>query len=642
MENRMDNQDLKTELQKLSEDFDKLKKEYDECSNALKASKIMVKRLNESYIKLEQQHHKVIASRGWRLINIFYSLRNILMPLGSRRWAVAKAILKPLLKPLFWTMKKISAARKKRKGFSSGDFLNSDAAFERIKSCNRIDIVAIKHTAFVAELLKGILESAGIVCNIHLSEPSVYEDIPYIMICPQNFKRFPQAYIAFQMEQTINPRWLTDSYIEILHNAYAVFDYSMANIEYFSSDPVLSPKLYYLPIDVCSALLGENTENEKEYDVLFYGDPYIERRQNILAKIGEKFNLKILSDTFGEELYSEMRKAKIIINAHYYENALLETTRLYEALSRTDSLIISEKCTDKTEDERLSGIIDFTEIGDTEQLLSRIEYWLTHEDERKRKAAENLAALKCRANAAKFYLYRFLLANDAVTFEDFYNECGDYITFDNTRICLSLPECISRREAFTADNKYGFSFFPGLKHKLGWVGCGMSYKFILKKAKEQGLERILVCEDDVYFPPEFSEKFEKVLTFLDKNDDWNVFSGIMADVGRVKILKYENQNDTDFVYLDKMISMVFNLYDKSVFDLVAAWDEQNRDVTVNAIDRFLEDKKLRIVTTCPFLVGHKEDLNSTIWGQQNTIYTSLIADSSKKLAEMTEAYKKEN
>ena len=75
---------------------------------------------------------------------------------------------------------------------------------------------------------------------------------------------------------------------------------------------------------------------------------------------------------------------------------------------------------------------------------------------------------------------------------------------------------------------------------------------------------------------------------------------------------------------------------------IADWDELNRNVHSNAIDRYLENKKLSVLTTCPFLVGHKEDLSSTIWGQQNTIYTQLIADSSKKLEEMTNAYKKEN
>lgn len=275
-------------------------------------------------------------------------------------------------------------------------------------------------------------------------------------------------------------------------------------------------------------------------------------------------------------------------------------------------------------------------------MLSHIDYWLSNDEERSAKVKENLKALKSRTNAAKFFLGRFLLANDRISFDDFYNAAGDYINFQNDRVCLSLPESIDRKKAFDNDNRYGFTYFPGLKHKLGWVGCGMSYKFILKKAAEQKLNRILVCEDDVYFPPDFANKFEKVLEFLNSQNDWNVFSGIMADVGRVKILKYCEENGIDFVYLDKMISMVFNLYDKSVFSLISEWDETKRDVDTNAIDRYLEDKKLRIVTTCPFLVGHKEDLNSTIWGQQNTIYSTLIADSSEKLRDMTEKYKKDN
>lgn len=625
------------EFLELKKELEELQGKYNELNNSLKASKVMLSRLNSSYIELEQAHNKVLLSRGWRLIVALQGIRNKIMPIDSRRWKIFKGIVKPILKPFFWCAKKIGSKRLR------GNFLSSEEAFRQLKACKRIDIVAIKHTKYVAELLKGILTSFSVECEIHLEEPAIYEDIPYIMICPQNFKRFPKLYIAFQMEQTVNPRWLTDSYIEILRGAYAVFDYSMINIEYFSADPIISPKLYYIPIDVCEKLINENKgDNEKEYDVLFYGDPYIERRKKYLDKIGEKFNLKILSDTFGEELYNEMRKAKIVINAHYYENALLETTRLYEALSISDCLIISERSHDKKEDIRLEGIIDFTKIGDIDEMLSHIDYWLSNDKERSLMVKKNLKTLKSRSNATKFYLGRFLLANDRVSFDEFYNAASDFITFQNDRVCLSLPESIDRKKAFDNDNHYGFNYFPGLKHKLGWVGCGMSYKFILKKAAEQGLPRILVCEDDVYFPPDFASKFEKVLNFLNEQNDWNVFSGIMADVGRVKILKYCEENGIDLVYLDKMISMVFNLYDKSVFSLISDWDETNRDVDTNAIDRYLEDKKLRIVTTCPFLVGHKEDLNSTIWGQQNTIYSTLIADSSEKLRDMTKKYKKEN
>lgn len=630
-----DNNLSKQDLQQLEAQLAELNQKYEECSNALKASNVMVRRLKDNYVALEQEHNKILRSRGWRILHLFYRVQNKLLPVGSRRFRAARAVAKFLLSPVWFLLSKL-----KKKNFSAqGAFLSADMAFEKLKDCERIDIVVIEHTLYVAELLQGILLSAGIQCEIHLNEPKEYENIPYIMICPQNFKRFPQLYIAFQMEQTINPRWLTDEYINILHNAYAVFDYSMVNIEYFSNDPVLAGKLYYMPIDVCDHYIKDNKPSEeKEYDVLFYGSPFVDRRQSFLKPIGEKYNLKVICDKFGEELYKEMRKAKIVINAHYYENALLETTRLYETLSVSDCLIISEKSGDKKEELALENIVDFTSVGNINQALERIDYWLSHEEERKAKVEENLKTLSTRANATKFYLYRFLLANDRIAFDDFYSSVGKFINFTSNRVCLSLPESISRKKAFEEDNKYGFEFFPGLKHRIGWIGCGMSYKFMLKKAAEQNFDNVLICEDDVYFPPEFEEKFYQVLEYTKNNSDWNIFSGIMADVGRVKILKHVQQNGVDFVYLDKIISMVFNLYDKSAFNIIADWDELNRNVHVNAIDRYLENSKLRVLTTCPFLVGHKEDLNSTIWGQQNTIYTQLIADSSKKLQEMTDEY----
>ena len=115
----------------------------------------------------------------------------------------------------------------------------------------------------------------------------------------------------------------------------------------------------------------------------------------------------------------------------------------------------------------------------------------------------------------------------------------------------------------------------------------------------------------------------------------------MADIGRVKPLKYVKDGEEEFIYLDKMISMVFNLYNESIFETISSWDNMDRDVKKNTIDRYLEDKNLRVLTTCPFLVGHKEELRSTIWGQQNTIYTELISSSSIKLQKLVDDFKKQ-
>ena len=304
--------------------------------------------------------------------------------------ATVKTVIKSIFKPLVCHFRKTGG--KKR---FLGVAVDSKTALKTVKNAKKIGIVAVKHTAFVAELLKEALCELGIECQISLKEPKKYEDIPYIMICPQNFRVFPKTYIAFQMEQTVNPRWLTNEYLEILYNAAAVFDYSKVNIEYFSRDEKLKNKLFYIPIDILKERLNKlKPSQNKPYDVLFYGDPYIDRRKEFLDKIGEKFNLKILSNTFGEALYNELNKAKIIVNIHYYENALLETTRLYEALSFSDCLIISEQSFDKEADGKLTQIVDFTPIGDIDFMISRIEYWLNNESERNKKLEDNLKNLK--------------------------------------------------------------------------------------------------------------------------------------------------------------------------------------------------------------------------------------------------------
>ncbi len=93
-----------------------------------------------------------------------------------------------------------------------------------------------------------------------------------------------------------------------------------------------------------------------------------------------------------------------------------------------------------------------------------------------------------------------------------------------------------------------------------------------------------------------------------------------------------------FVHLDHMISMVFNDYRSSVFDNLINWDEANPDMQRNAIDRALETMELSIVTTAPFLVGHKEDLDSATWEFNNNHYRDQIEKSKEKLVRLIREY----
>ena len=497
-------------------------------------------------------------------------------------------------------------------------------------------VLCTKHTQFVAKLVAHALEKAGIPAHILTEEPEAYSDELHIVICPQMFHRMPDRYIAFQMELTVSARWLNEEYFDRLNHACAVLDYSTVNVSYFKKMTSFGGKFYYLPIDYLPSL--KRREDRYKYDVLFYGDTNNPRRQRILAELQKRFSVKVVSEVFGEELYQLLGRARVVVNIHYYDNAMLETTRLYEVLSLGRSVVVSERSSNPEEEKRLERIVDFVEVNDTDALTTRVEYWLSHKAERAEAVEKNNRTLSRRSNAFDFFFYRFLLAQDWISFDHFYELAGNFVTFTGNRICLSLPETGERRQAFDRDNRYGFEVIPGLRHYRGWTGCGLSYKYIMKRAKDQGLEEILVCEDDVQFPDDFETRWENCLKYLREYKDYDIFQGFMADVGNVNIRKVDRMYGETFVHLDHMISTVFNYYRSCVYDSLINWNETNPNMERNTIDRALEAMELKIVTTVPFLVDHKEDLDSAVWDFNNSHYRDQIDKSKKKLENLIRKY----
>ena len=291
-----------------------------------------------------------------------------------------------------------------------------------------LTILCTQHTWFIGQLIQNSLNRAGIAADLLTDEPKEYSDNVYIVVCPYYYQRLPSRYISFQMEQTISSRWLNKQYLTRLKNSFAVFDYSLVNIEYFQKTTDFSDMFYYLPVDYLPGIRRET--DSYEYDVVFYGDIDNDRRQAVLKKLSQRFHVKIFAGVFGKELYAELSRAKIVVNIHYFENALLETTRLYETLSLGRSVIVSERSTDAEEDERMEKFVDFVPINEFDSMADRISYWLTHEEERKAVVERNNDLLAHRPSAFDYYFLRFLLANDWLSFDDFYRLTGDYVHFD--------------------------------------------------------------------------------------------------------------------------------------------------------------------------------------------------------------------
>lgn len=507
------------------------------------------------------------------------------------------------------------------------------------KEPKKIIILSMPHTIFVANLVMNTLKKVNIDSCIEISsKKDSFENALYIIICPQAYQQLPDLYIAFQMEQTVCDRWFNKENLLKLKKSLLVLDYSLQNIEYLSKLLPLS-QLYYAPL--CTTQLKftpdkTSEENQYEYDILFYGDTNNERRQKYLNKLQEKYTVKIINDAFGEQIWNEIPKAKLVLNIHYYENALLETTRLYECLSN-NAVIISEKSADLSLHQELINLVDFVDIDDIDQMINRVEYWLNQPEAYLKFKNKIVEFNNKKQSMCDFYLCRAFLALELIDFDIFFNKTKDVWSPESNFWCLGLPESAVRNREFKKElRKFADIWaFPGLRHQTPWIGCGLSYKYMLRYAKEYNYPSISICEDDVQLPENFNTDYSLILEFLNQNNvEWDIFSGCLTDT-HPEITASVMQNISEFkiIKTNHCTGMVFNIYNPSIFQFISNWDYKNINLASNAIDRYIDEKaNLNIITTLPYLVTHKEDAQTTLWSRSHEFtYTAMINKSQETL-----------
>lgn len=627
----------------------------------------------DALVELQKQNHHLQNQ-----LNHMVSQYHLLEEKNKR---FNKLLLPKILKPLFKTEMAISSANRYRKGFqalvkekgSIGKayqttwkiykkqgfkatkkflktyFSNPVQTVEYDESQplnlkNGLTILTTPHTYYIAKLFCESLKKIKIDSKVIFEMPREgYSENWHIVICPQIFEILPMNYIAFQMEQSVSSRWFNADYFARLKRAKYVFDYAIPNLEFLQKNSIEFSKIYYLPID----MLQENNEYQSnlyyEYDVAFYGDiGNCPRRQYYLDKLKEKFSVKVISGVFGKELHALLNKAKVIVNIHFYENALLETTRLYECLS-LNKIIVSEEGSDQNDHTELENLIDFTSVGDVQAMIERVEFWLNQATAFQQRI-KDIQVKRRQVSSFQFYFYRFLLAQDLLDFDTFYELCADYIKPKGDFWCLSLNESVQRQKDFNQDNHYNIWIFPGLRHNIGWIGCGLSYKFMLKIAEKFNLPKVTICEDDVLFDDNFEKRYSDIQEALVKTEvTWDIFSGFISDLSdTVEISRTNISTPNEKIYkINKLVSMVFNIYSNKVYEKIYTWNEYKRS-TDNTIDRYIESHgAINGLVVSPFLVGHKEELHSTLWGKQNTIYNDLIDKSQKLLNERIAQLEKE-
>ncbi|MGP3713387.1 methyltransferase type 11 [Brucella sp. RRSP16] len=491
-------------------------------------------------------------------------------------------------------------------------------------------ILCTPHTFFIANAISERLAKHGIGSEIMAGSPDDFNYAFYIVLCPQMFKTLPPAdkRVVFQLEQSISSRWFTDDYIKILFDSVATIDYSLVNIEHLATKGVRYPKVHYIPIGAIDSAIGE--EMPHRYDFVFYGDSLsCERRRSFLTQLKKKYKVKVCNDIFGDEMYSIIRQAKAVINIHYYEGALLETPRISECIS-LGIPVLSEGSRDQGEYPEFEGAVRFFDEGSVESMMSAAAEMLVDIEAISKTVR---GAITKSASRFNFMLDRFLVALGAIPIDAILRN-SPYIVQPSSFFALSLPEAIERRKTIGRVLPERFQLFDGIRHSSGWIGCGGSFKALSGYAHSNGLKRLAVIEDDIILPDDFNDLLREVDQYLDSREaHWDLFSGLMADVSSsAKVYSVETLGSRTYVTIDKMTSMVFNIYNESALVILSEWDANNADASTNTIDRYLERQDdLRVVVCLPFLVGYDEEATSTLWGFNNSRYIPMIRKAEKRI-----------
>lgn len=137
-------------------------------------------------------------------------------------------------------------------------------------------------------------------------------------------------YILYQLEwldekDGLLPEW--PEYWDILRNAGAIWDYSLAGADYLRARGL--EQVHHLPPGFHRCMEAFRPRPDPDIDVLFFGSPHPRRQRILDALKAQALNVVVLHDAFGERRNHYIARARIVLNIHAWHGPTpLETVRL--------------------------------------------------------------------------------------------------------------------------------------------------------------------------------------------------------------------------------------------------------------------------------------------------------------------------
>jgi GR25 family glycosyltransferase involved in LPS biosynthesis len=123
--------------------------------------------------------------------------------------------------------------------------------------------------------------------------------------------------------------------------------------------------------------------------------------------------------------------------------------------------------------------------------------------------------------------------------------------------------------------------FDAIKMNPGYKGTSESFKTIIRKAKEKGLEQVLIFEDDVRFTSKKSkEKFQKAIDSLPEK--WDILLGGVYTLSKPRKIEELKFNE-HLLKIGDFSSLHCILINKSCYDKIL----EHKPNEVKHLDRYL-------------------------------------------------------
>lgn len=207
-------------------------------------------------------------------------------------------------------------------------------------------IIATKQTLFLSSILKQWFSTLYNAVSVFEELDEILPNHVYFFYCiflihKKWYPLLKNNYIIYQLEQHTNGN-LSQHYhgmetclIDLFYeNALMAFDYCQQNVDflesYLSCSPAKKPKLLEIPFVNNFKTIITN-QNSKPIDILFCGC-INSRRKQILSFLFKRYRVQVVTNKFFKELIPYFRNSKVLLNIHYYDNAILERVRINEGL----------------------------------------------------------------------------------------------------------------------------------------------------------------------------------------------------------------------------------------------------------------------------------------------------------------------